>query len=165
MTDMILYRAHKPQWSFAPKSGEGARKRGGRWNLPGTPALYLSFNPMPAIAETMKEFDFRPVTLVQYEVSGGRIADYQDPEFRRREGLRDDLTMTPWLNKSLRKTGAPSQLAAKMLIERGWHGMIYPAAESQGLNLVLWRWDEDGEPTVTVRDTDGDLPRNRDSWL
>ena len=164
MTELTLYRAHKPQWSFAPKSGEGAKKHGGRWNLPGTPALYLSFNPMPAIAETMKGHDFRPVTLVQYLVSGGKIADFRDADFRKQERLRDDLAKTPWLGKAFKGISAPSQNAAVTLIEAGWHGMIYPAAESEGLNLVLWRWDDGEGPDVEVLDTDGDLPKNQNSW-
>lgn len=165
MRDLTLYRAHKPQWSFAPKSGEGAKKHGGRWNPRGTPALYLSFNPMPAIAETMKGHDFRPVTLVQYRVRGGRIGDYRDPDFRKSEGLRHDLTTTPWLGRAVPNSGAPSQLAAEKLMRRSWDGLIYPAAESEGLNLVLWRWDKEGAPMVEVQDIEGDLPKNRNSWL
>ena len=42
--------------------------------------------------------------------------------------------------------------------------MIYPAAESEGLNLVLWRWDDGEGPDVEVLDTDGDLPKNQNSW-
>ena len=164
MIEMTLYRAHRPRWSFAPKSGEGARKDGGRWNLRGTPALYLSFNPMPAVAETVKGHDFRPVLLVQYLVRGGKIADYRDATFRKHEGIRDDLTQTPWLGKAFKTVGAPLQVAAAKLIKRGWHGMIYPAAESEGLNLVLWKWDDGEGPEVEVQDKNGDLPTTQESW-
>ena len=119
---------------------------------------------MPAIAETMKGHDFRPVTLVQYVVRGGRIADYRDPTFRKSEGLRDDLTSTPWLGKALDGLAAPSQLASAQLVASGWHGMIYPAAESEGLNLVLWNWDDGIGPDVEVQDAESDLPTNQDSW-
>ena len=37
----IVYRAHNPQWSWTPLSGEGARRRGGRLNRRGVPALYM----------------------------------------------------------------------------------------------------------------------------
>ena len=39
----LVYRAHNPEWSWTPLSGEGARRHGGRFNRRGVPALYLAF--------------------------------------------------------------------------------------------------------------------------
>ena len=33
----VVYRAHNPQWSWTPLSGEGARRHGGRFNRRGVP--------------------------------------------------------------------------------------------------------------------------------
>ena len=37
-----VYRAHNPRWSFAPLSGAGAARYGGRFNPTGMEALYTS---------------------------------------------------------------------------------------------------------------------------
>jgi RES domain-containing protein len=45
------YRVHDPKWSFAPVSGAGAARMGGRANRAGVNALYLSLEPETALAE------------------------------------------------------------------------------------------------------------------
>ena len=47
----LVYRAHNPEWSWTPLSGEGARRHGGRFNRRGVPALYTSLSPLAAIRE------------------------------------------------------------------------------------------------------------------
>ena len=47
----LVYRAHNPEWSWTPLSGEGARRPGGRFNHRGVPALYTSISPLTAILE------------------------------------------------------------------------------------------------------------------
>ena len=49
----LVYRAHNPQWSWTPLSGEGARRHGGRFNRRGVPALYTSLAPLTAIREAL----------------------------------------------------------------------------------------------------------------
>lgn len=39
---ITAYRLTAPQWASTALSGEGARRFGGRWNSPGTPAVYLA---------------------------------------------------------------------------------------------------------------------------
>jgi RES domain-containing protein len=41
----LVYRAHNPRWSFAPYSGEGAARYGGRFNPVGV-AIQLVRFPM-----------------------------------------------------------------------------------------------------------------------
>ena len=45
------YRVFVPRWAYAPTSGEGAAKHGGRVNRPGLEALYLSLDPETAVKE------------------------------------------------------------------------------------------------------------------
>ena len=49
--DKVAYRVHDPKWSFAPTSGAGAGKYGGRANRPGINALYLSLELQTALSE------------------------------------------------------------------------------------------------------------------
>lgn len=55
-----VYRAHNPRWSFAPDSGAGAAKHGGRFNRPGVLALYTSSSYELAIAEAHHGLPFKP---------------------------------------------------------------------------------------------------------
>jgi len=45
---------------FADLSGEGARRYGGRWNSPGTAAVYLSENAALPVLEVLVHLDLRP---------------------------------------------------------------------------------------------------------
>jgi RES domain-containing protein len=47
----VAYRVHDPKWAFAPTSGAGAGKYGGRANRPGVNAIYLSLDLATALAE------------------------------------------------------------------------------------------------------------------
>ena len=77
----LVYRAHNPRWAFAPASGEGAARHGGRFNPRGTPALYTSLDPRTAWMEAQQGLPFKaqPMTLVGYRVGGERIVDLTDP--------------------------------------------------------------------------------------
>lgn len=63
----VLRRAHHPRWAFLPLSGDGAAKSGGRFNRPGVPALYLSFDLATAEAEYRQDAEIAdPMTVVSY---------------------------------------------------------------------------------------------------
>ncbi len=165
MTPVICYRAHTPEWASMPTSGAGAAKNGGRWNAKGRPALYLSFDPLTAVKEANQQvLDFIPVTLVRYQVSGGLIVDYSDPQLRETHKLDDDLMDQPWWGPQYANRLSPSQEAAETLIAAGFDGLIYPSTQGAGRNLVLWHWNEEGTTQVVAEDRHGLLPKNRDSW-
>ncbi len=77
----LVYRAHHPRWAFAPASGEGAARHGGRFNPRGTPALYTSLDPRTAWMEAQQGLPFKaqPMTLVGYRIGCERIVDLTDP--------------------------------------------------------------------------------------
>lgn len=165
MTPVICYRAHTPEWASMPTSGAGAAKNGGRWNAKGRPALYLSFDPLTAVKEANQQvLDFIPVTLVRYQVSGGLIVDYSDPQLRETHKLDDDLMDQPWWGPQYANRLSPSQEAAETLIAAGFDGLIYPSTQGAGRNLVLWHWNEEGTTQVVAEDRHGLLPKNRNSW-
>ena len=77
-----LWRMLAPKWAHAPLSGEGAAKRGGRFNPPGIAALYMSGDFVTAIAEYEQDLGIRPGTLCAYQVDLAGIVDLCDPATR-----------------------------------------------------------------------------------
>jgi len=65
-----VYRAHNPRWAWAPISGEGAGRYGGRFNPVGVPALYTSWRMETAWREAQQGFAFKaqPLTVCAYDV-------------------------------------------------------------------------------------------------
>lgn len=55
----FVYRAHNPQWAFAPDFGMGAAATGGRFNPVGMPALYTSLRFETAWLEAQQAFPFK----------------------------------------------------------------------------------------------------------
>jgi RES domain-containing protein len=58
-----------PEWAALPLSGAGAAVNGGRFNRPGVEALYLSVDPVTALAEYRQGASITPPgTSVAYQV-------------------------------------------------------------------------------------------------
>ena len=164
MTDLILYRALRPAFAFAPLSGAGAAVAGGRWNARGAPALYLAGDPMTALAEYNQDLLFRPVTLAQYRVRAAKLADLTDADFRRDRQIDDATLRCEWYRLSLEQFAVPSWLRAAELAEDGYHGVRYPSRINGATCVCLWRWNEAGGCKVAVSDLDSRLPKDNRSW-
>ena len=76
----IAYRSHDPRWAFAPISGEGSARYGGRFNAKGQPALYLSLSQVGALLESQQGFPKRaaPKLICSYEIDIQNIVDLTD---------------------------------------------------------------------------------------
>ncbi len=165
----LVYRAHNPQWSWTPLSGEGARRRGGRFNRPGVPALYTSLAPLTAIREAQPlGRPMQPLTLCAYQVDAEPVFDAMDAESRRALKLTEaDLACPAW-EAEMRIGAVPaSQALADRLIAAGYAGMevrSYAAGASpEDLNLVLWQWNSDRPVRVILIDDEGRLSGDRTS--
>jgi RES domain-containing protein len=160
------FRAIDPRWSFGPLSGEGAALRGARFNPKGTPALYLSLDPVTAINEVAQGFAGRipPCVLCDYDVDCADIVDLGTPEAWGIAGVTFETLSCAWKLAS----PAPSQQLASRLIREGTAGIIVPSfaigAAEHDRNLVLWKWGPDAPHRVMVFDPSGRLPRNQLSW-
>ncbi len=153
-----------PRWAFDPLSGAGAARAGGRWNEPGQPALYLSDSHATAIAEYQQNLP-RPGTLTAYDVDAQNLLDLTDPVLCRAVGLDEAFLRQPW--KHLRDVmhQRPSCWDfVSAVTAGGWQGLRVPSVQASGTNLVVWRWNEAGAPTVRHVDPLGDLPRDQSSW-
>ena len=165
-----VYRGHNPCWSFDPLSGEGARVRGGRFNLRGMPALYLSLSQIVALSEYNQGFPRRPqpVTLCAYEVDCTDIIDLTDVGERHRVGTTLAVMSSAWELFLHQKQTPQTWLLANNLVSDGVAGIIVPSfaanAPEGGKNLVLWDWRDSPPHQVRVIDDHGLLPNNQNSW-
>ena len=152
-----LWRLVSPKWMDRPLSGAGAAQRGGRWNPPYMPALYLSEDHATAIAEYNQDLE-HPGTLIPFDLDSGRIADLTAAETRVACGVAEaDLTAAWKRIASIKGGEPPGWRIARSLADHGAHGARVPSAQVAGANIVLWRWNGRGT-LLTVRDPYGDLP-------
>ncbi len=166
------YRAHSPKWSWAPLSGEGALRHGGRFNRRGRPALYLASDLVTAVREFAQAFPFKlvpPITIVSYEVDCDHIVDLTQPSVRRQMKFTpSQLACTDW--RTLQSDGkpVPSQDISERLIGDGAAGILVrsfaPGAAENDVNLVLWKWSTRLPHKIAVHDPDGALPKDGKSW-
>jgi RES domain-containing protein len=153
------YRAHDPRWSFMPTSGRGAAITGGRFNVKGQEALYLSLSPITALTECTQGFAARmlPLTLCEYDIDCADIIDLTDSAMRKAEGVDAGDMACAWLTHQRAGKVAPSQALSKSLIKKGYAGAIVPGIGEGAKNLVLWRWGDRALNKVEVYDPEGRL--------
>jgi RES domain-containing protein len=161
-----FWRVLAPRWAHQPLSGEGAARRGGRWNEPGQSALYLSAEFVTAVAEYEQELGIRPGTLCAYDADVAGIVDLCDESTRKALAIEENLLFSPWKHIAfVQHARPPSWDLAMMLGSDGAAGIRVPSVRDQkGINLVLWRWNDAAERRVEALDPLGDLPRNQSSW-
>jgi RES domain-containing protein len=159
---------HAPRWAHQPLSGAGAAARGGRWNRPGVPALYMSREFSTAVAEYEQELGIRPGTLCAYDVRASAVADLTDPDTLDPLGAAAPDLLCPWaLIARGQGRDPPTWTLADRLLAGGAEGVLAPSAQAPGgVNFVVWRWEaETGDGMrVGVLDPLGDLPLDQASW-
>ncbi len=163
---MQLWRAFVPQWAFAPLSGEGASRFGGRWNPVGAPTIYAARELSTAWAEYNQGFVQHPALIAQLELENAALADLTDTDVLADLGYTADIHQCEW-RMHLDKGEVPESHRLRLrLIELGFDGLIYPSFMSPGGSCVaLWRWNAPGAPRLDVVDPDGRLPKTPASWL
>lgn len=165
-----VYRAHHPRWAFAPESGDGARRRGGRFNRAGLAALYTSMTPRTAWLEAQQALPFKaqPMTLVAYDVDCEAMLDLSQETVRTAADIPYKDLACGWEDMALRGLVPPTWPLADRLIAAGCAGVIAPsfahAAGADDLNVVFWRWSRELPYRVRAIDDEGRLPKNDLSW-
>jgi RES domain-containing protein len=166
----IVYRAHDPQWAFAPDSGEGARIQGGRFNPKGIPTLYLSLSVRTCGLEMGHGFKnlFPALTLVSYEVEVDDVVDLTSAASRRKARVRLEDLGCAWRDGMGKGIKPASWIVTNKLRAEGASGILVPSfangAGAEDINLVLWRWGAAPPYRVVPYDPAGRLPKNQQSW-
>lgn len=158
--DGRFWRILSPRWAHDPLSGAGAARHGGRWNPPGKAALYLSMQVETAFAEYQQELGTRPGLFVAYDVTGAKIVDLHLDEALLQVGLRKGDAHCPWKEIAWVRKQRPATWAVMERLESEADGLLVPSAQRPGgANLVLWRWNDAGGPTVAFHDPKEELRR------
>lgn len=169
LTDPV-YRAHHPMWAFDPESGDGAKLRGGRFNRPGTAALYTSLSVETAWLEAQQGFAFKaqPLTICSYAVDCADILDLTEAAARDAAGVTAAELGSAWEDLAGRGVPVPTWALADRLQQAGCVGLVVTSfaarATAADVNAVFWRWTREPPHRVKVIDDERRLPRDRRSW-
>lgn len=160
------WRVLAPKWAHSPLSGAGAARHGGRYNLPGTAALYLSEELLTAVAEYEQELGIRPGTFCAYEVDVADVVKLADERVRTTIPITLDDLLGPWQEIAfVRGERPPTWTLAQRLQTQGCAGVRVPSAIlPDTANLVLWRWNDMPDRQVVAHDPLGDLPVDQSAW-
>ncbi len=148
-------------WAFAPLSGNGAKRYGGRFNRPKSPALYTSLDLTTAWMEAQQGFPFKaqPMTIVAYEVDCANIANLNDPDTLKTLGLTPSELACPWEDLATQKQDPPTWKLVDRLHTLGITGIqcrsFAPGCTEQNHNLILWKWADTPPNSIRVIDDGG----------
>lgn len=166
----LVYRAHNPRWAFAPTSGDGAARYGGRFNPVGIPALYASKRMETAWLEAQQAFPFKtqPMTICAYDVDCADVTDLTDPAIRQDLAVDPADLACPWEQMVSLGHVPPSWDLARRLIDGGIAAIVVPSfapgASEADRNVIFWRWSNTLPYRVVVIDDERRLPRDDRSW-
>ena len=167
-----VVRAAKPEWSYAPTSGLGAAKHGGRFNPVGQEALYTSLDFNVCAREVRFSLNVSPYTFYYLAIKSTRIIDLRKSDTLGKLGVvRKTMSCENWESEMHRGLTPGSHKLARQLMGLGAHGILVPSfatgAEAVDTNLELWNWSEKGDGDlkafVDVLERDK-LPKDRQSW-
>jgi RES domain-containing protein len=161
------WRILAPKWAHDPLSGLGAARFGGRFNPKGVPALYLSESIDTAFAEYQQDLLVRPGTFCAYQLDVLGIVDLCNAQVRKAISVDSATLLSPWKEILLvEKRSPPTWELSLRLLNQGFAGVRVPSAQmKEGVNIVLWRWNDDPSRRVEVLDPKGELPHDQKSWL
>lgn len=160
------WRMLAPKWAYRPLNGSGAALHGGRFNEPGTEALYISEDYITAISEYEQELGIRPGTLCAYDVNVKGVVDLIDPQVQATCSVDAAILACAWKEIWLvQKQRPPTWELAERLIAENYAGIRVPSVRHKsGVNIVLWRWNDLSDSRISVLDPRTDLPIDQSSW-
>lgn len=126
----------------------------------------MSADLATAVAEYEQELGIRPGTFCAYDVDVAGVLDLCDDSVLAVCGIDPVVRLVPWKSVPLVEKGRPPGWdIAERLIAAGVARILVPSARlTGGVNLVLWRWNDEADRTVIPLDPQRDLPRDQSSW-
>jgi RES domain-containing protein len=133
-------------------NGGGAWDHGGRFNVPGTPAVYAALDPVTATAESVgnvREYGWPEAAVskltnlsylrVTVSFILHHVLDLRDAGTRRRLGVTLTEMDEPWRLSRLRHKESLTQAIGRAAHQLGYEAVIFNSARSkQGMNLVYF---------------------------
>jgi RES domain-containing protein len=167
LKETAAYRVLVPKWSFAPTSGEGAGKHGGRANRPCLDALYLSLDAETALKEYKQVSSLLPPgLLVSYVLTVEPVVDFRSGyDAARWSNIWEDFFCDwreIWFQQHVEP---PSWAVGDEVIRHGFKGILFQSRFApQGTNLVIYPARFDENDSIAVYDPGNALPKNQESW-
>ncbi len=130
---MLIYRIDRKKRQYDTLSGIGAEIYGGRWNIPGTRAVYCAGSRSLAILEMLVHMDLKHVPndriMVKIEVPDDVHVEYYDPKL-----LPLNWEKFPYQHASQKvftdgihlKASGPVLALPSALVPEEWNFMINP---------------------------------------
>lgn len=126
----------------------------------------MSADLTTAVAEYEQDLGIRPGTFCAYDVDVAGVLDLRDGEVLGAEAIDPAVRFIPWKSMLLLEGRRPPGWdIAERLIRAGVAGVLAPSVQlAGGTNLILWRWNDGRESSVTPLDPQRELPANQSSW-
>lgn len=129
---MLVYRSSRPTWKDS-LSGEGARREGGRWNLPGTAVVYTSGTKTLSREETFNGPTGRVVpksyVLMHIEIPDDLKIRIVTPDELKRKGI---------VMKADERTPKEAEFGNELLTSLEYPIIAFPpAVDGEGLNYLI----------------------------
>lgn len=166
LRDQVCYRMHSPKWSWAPTSGAGAARQGGRLNRDGVEALYLGLEDVTAISEYRQTSPLLPPgTLVSYQITLDKVVDFRGGYTKEWDPIWQDLQCDWRKLRFADHVEPPSWVIADLCMAEGYKGILFQSTlHPGGNNLVLFNSTLGPLDRLVTYDPFADLPKNQSSW-
>jgi len=138
------YRYLGIQFLNNPLAAIQSKLNGGRYNYIGTfEALYMAPDPITAIKEGEKSFDFKfpPKAIITIEVEVKDIINLEEQETIKKLGIIKSNLLRPWREtQDIFEKEAYTQIVGRLIYEsHKFEGIRYPSAKVEGkYNLMLF---------------------------
>ena len=162
----VVYRMSTPKYATQTDllTGAGSVLSGGRWNPKGVAAIYFSFSPETALAETLFRNrtsgvpiqNLMPRVIVAVNVVLLKVLDLRNGKIRQRLHVSvAKLLVIDWRAEVYAGRSPTTQQMGRAARLTGWEALIVPsAADSGGHNLVVFPDSLAAESQLSVVNAD-----------
>jgi RES domain-containing protein len=161
-----VYRSSTPRYATETDllTGDGSKRRGGRWNPIGLAVVYGSLTPETAMAESLAHHryygisvkDAMPRTFVAIDANLQTVLDLRLGSVRQRLQVSLDRILAVDWRKEVRAGREPiTQTLGRAASDVGLEGLIVPSAvDPSGHNLLVFPNNLQGSGAIRVSNSD-----------